>query len=163
MKFLPVLLLLCLSGCGYQAVGYGGLHRADVRTVAIPAVGNATDDPALAEAIGPALVDQLEAATPYRVASAGRADTLLEVRVTAGGRRVSLRDRDVATPEQAIWTVRVDADWRDLRTGETLLSLRNLEQTAAQYPSLGEGTFLPSQEVAERVAAAIVDQMAKSW
>ena len=146
---LLALLGLLVGGCGYQAVGYGGLHRADVRTVAVPAVGNATDDPSFAEAIGPALIDRLEAATPYRIASAGRADTLLEVRVTGAGRNVTLRQREVATPEQAVWTVRVDADWRDLRTGETLLSLRNLEQTAAQYPSLGEGTFLPTQQAAE--------------
>lgn len=163
MKHLALLALILLSGCGYRAVGYDGLHRSDVRTVAIPAVANATDDPALAELLGPALVERVEAATPYRVASAGRADTLLEVRVLGADRRLSLRDRNLATPEQAIWVVRVDADWRDLRTGETLLSLRNLEQTAAQYPSLGEGSFLPSQQAAERTAAAIVDAMATSW
>ncbi len=157
------LLLFCASGCGYQAVGHGSMHRKDVRTVSIAAVANASADIHAADALTAALVQQLETSTPYRVAEVASADTLLEVTLTSVSRGASLRSTATGIPQEQVWAFTADAVWKDLRTGKVLLELRNFTQTAQQYPTLGEGPFIPTQQAADGLAQGIVDEMAAKW
>lgn len=156
-------LLVFAGGCGYSAVGYSGTHRSDVRTVSVAAVANATYDTQAADALTAALVQRLEKSTPYRVAEASSADTLLEVTMTGVSRGASLRSRSTGIPEEQVWAVTADAVWKDLRTGKVLLELRNFTQTATQYPTFGEGPFIASQQAADGLAEGIVDEMSAKW
>ena len=155
--------LLAASGCGYRLVGPQGLYRSDVKTVAVPTVGNETFYRADTERLTDALVKAVQAKTPYRIAPAADADTLLEVTITDVDRRTTSRNRRTAVPEEQLYVVRVDLTWKDLRTGKTLTRIEGLEQTSTQYATLGEGQFIASQSAAEQLADGIVEEIGGTW
>ena len=129
----------------------------------MPTVGNETFYRADTERLTDALVKAVQARTPYRVAPATEADTLLEVTITDVDRRTTARDRITAVPEEQLYVVRVDLTWKDLRSGKTLTRIEALEQTTTQYQTLGEGIFIASQSAAEQLAAGIVEEMGGAW
>ena len=160
---LATLLAFCAGGCGYRLVGPQGLYRSDVRTVAVPTVGNETFYRADTERLTDALVKAVQAKTPYRVAPAAVADSQLEVTITNVQRRTTARDRITAVPEEQLYVVRVDLTWKDLRSGKTLTRITDLEQTTTQYQTLGEGIFIASQQAAEELAGGIVEELGGTW
>lgn len=164
-RSLPLLLLIlsALGGCGYALSGQTGLYRDDVETVFVPTVLNRTfarDDSAQ---LTDALVRQIATRTPYRVAAAGLADTSLEVIITEVRRATTSRDRHTALPNEQLYVVVVDFTWKDLRSGRTLVSREHFEQTAAVYPTLGEGEFHASQQATEALAAGIIEELTGNW
>ncbi len=160
-----IVLALCgmLCGCGYRMAGSRGLYTDQVNTVAVPTVTNETLSRSDTAQLTSALVRQLEARTPYRVASVEEADAMLEVTITDARRRTTSRDRFHALPNEQLYVVLADVVWKDLRTGEELLRLENFEQTSVLYPTLGESDFFASQEAAEELAAGIVEAMGGDW
>lgn len=159
---LPILGLL-LGGCGYRISGSRGLYPDNVETVSVPTVTNETFARGDTARLTSALVTQLERRTPYRVAPAARADTVLEVTITDVRRRLTSRDPGSSVPNEQLYVVLADVVWKDLRTGEVLVRLENLEQTATMYPTLGESDFFASQEAAEQLAIGIVEAMGDDW
>lgn len=162
---LPIMLLiLCAAGgCGYRLTGQSGLYRDDVETVFVPTVLNRTFARDDAAQLTDALVRQIATRTPYRVADAGLADTALEVTITEIRRATTSRDRFTALPNEQLYVVVIDFTWKDLRSGKTLVSREHFEQTAATYPTLGEGEFHASQEAAEALAAGIIEELTANW
>src|SRR4051794_24044087 len=81
-----VLLAFVASGCGYSQVGgepssgyqWRSLYREDVRTVAVPIFTNKTFRRGVEFQLTKAVVNQLEAKSPYKVVAKDRADTILE-------------------------------------------------------------------------------------
>src|SRR4051812_38359738 len=88
-------LLLLLSGCGYSqsggepAAGYQwrSLYRQDVKTVSVGIFANKDFTQGVEFALSKAVINQLEAHSPYKVAPRERADTILEGEITSIGRR----------------------------------------------------------------------------
>lgn len=158
-------LLLAMGGgaCAYRFAGSEQLYPEDISTVAIPTVTNATAERGDTAQLTTALVRALEARTPYRVARAEKADTLLEVKISDIRRRTTSRDTVTALPDEQLYVVLADIVWKDLRTGEVLVRLENFEQTAALYPTLGESDFLSSQDAAEQLAIGIVEALGADW
>src|SRR3982074_1485140 len=81
--------MLLLSGCGYQHSGnydkpaqsgyqWHSLYREDLQTVAVPVFGSRDFPRGIELALSKAVVNQLEAHSPYKVVSRERADTILE-------------------------------------------------------------------------------------
>jgi hypothetical protein len=154
---------LLVGGCGYRMAGAEGIYPENVETVSVPTVSNETFARADTARLTSAIVNELEKRTPYRVAPVSRADTVLEVTITSVRRRMTSRDPGSSLPNEQLYVVLADVLWKDLRTGEVLVRLENLEQTALLYPTLGESDFLASQEAAEALAAGIVEAMGDDW
>ena len=154
---------LAVGGCGYRMSGSEGLYPDNVETVSVPTVINETFARADTARLTSALVRQLESRTPYRTAPLSRADTVLEVTITDIRRRMTSRDPGSSVPNEQLYVVLADVVWKDLRTGEVLVRLENLEQTAPLYPTLGESDFFASQEAAEQLAIGIVEAMGGDW
>src|SRR5204862_7751945 len=81
--------VLPLAGCGYQQAGnynqplkgsyqWHSLYREDVQTVAVPIFGNRDFRRGVEFSLSKAVVNQLEAHSPYKVVSREHADTVLE-------------------------------------------------------------------------------------
>ena len=173
-RAIPILCLV-LAGCGYQQAGsydesaarsgyrWASLYREDVQTVAVPIFTNRDFRRGVEFRLTKALVNQLEANTPYRVAPRERADTILEGEIV----RIDVTDlsRDVRAnvPQEQLYVVTVNFTWKDLRSGRILVERRNFTQTAPYYATLGEGEFVGSQSSAERLALAIVQELQADW
>ena len=171
--------LALLTGCGYSAsdpaagqtgpvgglAGYQwkSLYRDDVRTVAVPIFDNRSFRRGVEFQLTKAIVNQLEAQSPYKVVPRERADTILEGEISDIFVRTFSQDPRTALPQEQFYLVRVNFTWKDLRTGRILVERRRFEQTASFYPTLGEGQFIGSQENVERLALAIVQEMQAEW
>jgi hypothetical protein len=167
------------GGCGYSAsdpaVGQTGsvgglagyqwksLYRDDVHTVAVPIFGNRSFRRGVEFQLSKALVNQLEARSPYKVAPRERADTILEGEITDVFVRTFSEDARTGVPQEQFYIIRINFTWKDLRTGKILVERRRFEQTASFYPTLGEGQFVGSQQNVERLAVAIVQELQADW
>lgn len=145
---------------GYR---WSSLYREDVQTVAVPIFTNKDFRRGVELRLSKALVNQLEAHTPYRVAPRERADTILEGEIV----RIDVTDlsRDVRAnvPQEQLYVVTINFTWKDLRSGRILVERRNFQQTASYYATLGEGEFVGSQQSVERLALAIVQELQADW
>lgn len=177
---LGVILLLALAGCGYNrgdasqasttaaSGGAGGYHwssvyRQDVRTVAVPIFSNKDFQRGVEFSLTKAIVNQMEAKTPYKVVPRERADSILEGEIVSVRVNTLSEDRFSAIPQEQLLDITVNFTWKDLRTGKILVSRRGWEQTATYYPTLGEGRFTGTQSAAERLALAIVQELQSDW
>lgn len=160
------------SGCGYNQAGGDGsgggyqwqsLYREDVKTVAVPIFTNSSFMQGVEMSLTKAVVNQLEARTPYKVVPRERADTILEGQITDVRRSTISRDTETAVPQEQLYVIDVDLVWKDLRTGQILVERRNFEQTTTYYPTLGEGRFVGNQQAVERLALAIVQELQADW
>jgi hypothetical protein len=171
---LPTAYCLLLSGCGYQQSGsldttgnssykWASLYREDISTVAVPIFTNKDFRRGVEFGLTSAVVKQMEAHTPYRVAPRDRADTILEGEIASVD--LGTRSRDVRTniPQEQLYVMTINFRWRDLRSGRILLERRNYQQTAPFYSTLGEGEFVGRQSAVERLALAIVQEMQADW
>lgn len=168
-----MMLLLSVSGCGYgqtdvaskKSSGYrwASLYRDDVRTVAVPIFTNRSFRRGVEFSLSKAIVNQLEATTPYKVVSREHADTILEGEILDIHTRTLSPDIRTGVPQEQLYIVRVNFSWKDLRTGKILVSRRRFEQSTTYYPTLGEGQFVGSQQNVERLAVAIVQELQADW
>ena len=110
-----------LSGCaGYQL---GSTLPADIKTVYVPTVVNATKEPLLETELTPALQSELMTRTSLKLAGHDTADAKLEVRITnyrlSSIGFVDQGDRSSRSREYRVWMT-ADALLRNTKTGEII-------------------------------------------
>jgi hypothetical protein len=165
---------ILLPGCGYQHSGsldttgnsnykWASLYREDISTVAVPIFTNKDFRRGVEFGLTSAVIKQMEAHSPYRVASRDRADTILEGEIESVDLGTLSRDVRTNIPQEQLYTMTVNFRWKDLRSGRILLERRNYQQTAPFYSTLGEGEFVGRQSAIERLALAIVQEMQADW
>ena len=165
-----VLTLMAIAGCGYRQGGGGGdgyhwssTYRPDVKTVAVPIFNSTSYARGVEFSLSKALVNQIEANTPYKVVAREKADSILEGEIVAVKVNTISEQRRAAIPQEQLLDIIVNFTWKDLRTGRVLVTRRNWEQTATYYPTLGEGRFVGTQAAAEKLASAIVHELQSDW
>jgi hypothetical protein len=177
VKCLPLLIVLALpaiGGCGYSHNGDFGkptqgayqwhsLYREDVQTVAVPIFANREYKRGLEFNLSKAVVNQIEAHTPYKVVPRERADTVLEGEITHVQVTTLSRRYVEAIPQEQMVILTINFTWKDLRTGQILLDRKEFQQTAEYYPTLAEGDFQGNQQAIERLAVAITQEMQAEW
>jgi hypothetical protein len=161
------------GGCGYNNGGGGGgndggyhwksVYRDDIRTVAVPIFKSNVYQRGVEFSLSHALVQQIEANTPYKVVPRERADTILEGEIVEVKVNTLSNDRFSAIPQEQLLDIIVDFTWKDLRTGKILVQRRGVEQTSSFYPTLGEGRATGTQNASERLALAIVQELQADW
>jgi hypothetical protein len=160
------------SGCGYSQNGaapVGGyqwksLYRGDINTVAVPIFDNRTFYRNLEFSLTKAVINQLEAQSPYKVVPKERADTILEGRIdNIHVRTLSLDQHGAVIPQEQQFVMNIAFTWKDLRTGKTLVERRDFQQTSSYYPTLGEDQFISQQQSIEALATAIVHELQADW
>ena len=163
--FASVLISTCVA---LSTAGCGGYHwsttyRPEYKTVAVPIFVNKDYQWGVEFSLTKALVNEIEANTPYKVVPRDRADTILEGEILQVGVNTLSEDSRSAIPQEQLLSITVNFTWKDLRTGRILVSRRGWEQTATYYPTLGEGRFVGTQAAAEKLALAIVHELESDW
>jgi hypothetical protein len=165
------LLPFLFAGCGYSSNSTSGssgyhwssLYRQDVQTVHIPIFKNVTFNRGMEFALSRAVIQKLETMTPYKIASADTADTILEGEIIAVQTSFLSQDPRSTLPQEKMMTVTLNYLWKDLRTGRVLAQRRSFEQQVTYFPTLGESSFVGSQDAVERLALAIVHDLKADW
>ena len=169
-----LLLLLGLGGCGYNQSGstnnkleggykWNSLYREDIQSVAVPIFTNKTFSRGVEFRLTEAVQKEIEAKTPYKVIPRERADTILEGEITNVSLGTLTRDWVTNLPRETSVTMQVDLVWKDLRTGRILYQRHALNMVTTYYQTLGEGTFVGTQEPIERLATLIVRELQSDW
>ena len=142
---------------------WSSIYRADIQTVAVPIFKNNDYQRGVEFALTKALINQIEARTPYKVVPRERADTILEGEVVQVRVNTLSKDTKSAVPQDQLLDLVVDFTWKDLKTGRILVTRRGLEKTASYYPTLGESRWVGTQQATEQMAITIVHELQADW
>ncbi|MFW6066368.1 MAG: LPS assembly lipoprotein LptE [Planctomycetota bacterium] len=175
IKAATPMILLCVGpmiflGCANNpADGYSfsSGYPEDVRTVAVPIwnVGKNVYRREIEFRLTEALVKRIELDTPYKVAAKTDADTLLTGTVDNISQRVLSTNPDTGLPREMEMTITVSFEWTDLRSGEIRADRSNVRVSGTYVPHepLSEDFFTGSEDVINRLARRIVEQMESDW
>jgi len=111
------------------------------RTISVPMFENRTFHHGLEARLTEALIKRINRRTGWRARSSG-AETELTGTITGVRLEKLSTDRDSGLVQEMALEITVDFEWADARTGEVLLARRSFR---------GVGTFLPTNEVRERI------------
>lgn len=165
------LLLFAMSGCAGYQVGHSTLYRPDVRTVHVPVFQSDSLRRYQGERLTEAVIKELEMRTPYKVVAATDSpDSVLSGKIIEENKRVvseTINDdaRDIAT------AFTVEVRWLG-RNGELLMQRSafpmltpglDLAADANLIPEGGQSLAVAQQQVYQRLARQIVDQMEIFW
>ncbi|MEL6328336.1 MAG: LptE family protein [Planctomycetota bacterium] len=166
------LVLAALAACSSdptRGYAFGGAFDEEVTTVAVPVFDNATFVPGVERELTDAIIKRIQAQTPWRVASLGRADTTLSGAVVGVDQRsLSVVPETGFTQEQAV-RVTVRFTWRDNRTGEDLVAVDGFSAAATFTPARGtsgepgERPELGRRDAIDELAEAIVERLRSRW
>ncbi|HUS90780.1 MAG TPA: LptE family protein [Phycisphaerae bacterium] len=112
-----------------------------------------------------ALIKRIELDTPYKVTDRDRAHTELTGTIDLIPQRVLSNNPDTGQPREKEVTLVVSFAWTDLRTGRDRARRQNVRQAGTYIPPepLSEDFFQGSEDVINRLAQRIVEQMAAEW
>jgi hypothetical protein len=171
----PILgIALLAGGCGYTQSGsydssdksgyhWHSLYRQDIQTIFVPIFDNKDYNRGLEFKLSKAVIHQIQANTPYRIADREHADSILEGEITAVRINNLSNAPNSLTPQEQLVTLTVNFLWKDMRSGRIIVQRKGFEQSVAYYPTLGEGQFVANQESAEKLAIGIVQELQAPW
>lgn len=110
-----------------------------------------------------ALVKQIEADTPYKVLKGAQADTVLDGQIKAVRQSVLADLYQSDLPAEKQQQLVVSFVWKDRRTGRILAEGQDVRVAAEYNPPVGETFFTGEQELMDKMARKIVNQMRQSW
>lgn len=112
-----------------------------------------------------ALIKRLELDTPYKHTEKSRADTELRGCIDEVWQRPLSINPDTGLAREKQITLIVSFTWTDLRSGKVLARARKVRQAGTYIPPqpLGEDFFQGSEDVVNRLAKRIVEQMEAAW
>ena len=159
---------LIIAGCASdptQGYAFASPFPGGIETVAVSVFENETYEGGVEFEFADALIKEIEARTPYKVTSAKRADTILTGRIRNVERDQLSKSRVTGLSEEVTLGVTIDLNWRDRRTGESLLELRSFTANSLFVPSrpTGEPIELAEFGVVQHLARDIVSEMQADW
>ena len=115
-------------GCGYRIAGHADLMPKRIKTIAIPAFGNATTRQRLADRLSAALTREFLSRTRYEiVADPNAADAVLSGTVVKYDAFPAIFDQTTGRASAVQVNVRMDITLRDRSTGQALYSRQGFE------------------------------------
>lgn len=158
------------SGCATYQFGSRSMYRPDIRTVHVEMVRSDSYRRNLGERLTEQICKQIELKTPYKLADADTADSILTARIISENKRVLAENgldeaRDVETD------FFVQVRWVD-RRGDLIMShtdvpvqplLINVSQATNFVPEGGQSLVTSHEEAMIRLADQIVGQLEMPW
>lgn len=174
---LALLGVAALSGCGYTAdtddpagapgsTGYtaDSVFPAGIHSVAVPIFENKTLSTGVERDVTDALIKEIQLRTPYFVTAEDKADSVLTGTIVGVEKTRLNQARGTGLVREMVLSVTVDFEWKDRRTGKTIVARRNFEAGDEYVPSapFGErpdiGQFGAASDLAREIVAAMRDQ-----
>ena len=157
--------LLAISNGGCRAYNFGnqGLYRPDVRTVHVSIFESESYRRWLGQRLTESVVKQIERDTSFSIAPPRMADSFIRGRILRDTKNVLTEsgNDDVREAEVGVF---VEVTWTD-RSGMSLMPRQKLLITETDHfvPEGGQSMTTAQQEILNRVATQIVNQMEIPW
>jgi len=137
----------------------------DVRTVAVPAVGNTSYYREIGPELTRAVIEAIERRTPFKVTGELHADSILTIDIRQVKLNTISQSSLTGLAQEVIVQLTIDWRWEDLDDNRLL---------AGSKAFSGTGLFVPTQpshepievgqrQVVNRLAADLVDRMHSTW
>ncbi len=166
---------VCLvAGCccaGYQ-LGPSGLYNTEIRTVFVPMVEADTYRRAFSERLTEAICKKITEQTPYALAAADDADSVLSVKLTSEYQSVTAFDVHNHTRQKNVNLTAI-AVWTDLHDSRVLARSKpiplndesgvSIDAQSYLVAEMGQSTATAQQEAIDQLAAQIVGLMETPW
>jgi hypothetical protein len=164
-----LLLITATGGCASYQLGAPSLYRRDIQTVHVPVFRSDSYRRQLGEWLTEAVVKEIELKTPYKIANATDADSVLDGRIVSETKRVLAENRD-DIPRNIETSLVVNVTWQspqgDLLRPTLSIPLPPLLQVgqAANFiPEAGQSGASSQQRAIRQLAEQIVEQMEYPW
>ena len=137
----------------------------DVRTVSVPIFANNTYMRDVQFELADALTKEIMATTPWRIASGAQADTVLQGTITSVDLKRIAKSPTTGLAEQDTYTIVIDFEWRDQRTGRTLVKRTGFSTSGLFIPTITSNDPIEfgRWNAVEAAARDIVDTMRSEW
>jgi hypothetical protein len=151
-----------LTGCGYSTAP---MHRTDVKTVYVPIwnEGKEVYRRGLEFRLTEAVIKRLRQVTDYKLADKAHADTMLTGTIELVPQRVLSANPDTGLPRELEATFLVSFTWTDMRTGKPIVKRSNIREVGTYIPPFSESFYQGSEDVINRLAERIVQEMEADW
>lgn len=163
MIFVCVCAAVLLGGCmgGYSSES---IYQQEVRSVYVEMFDNRTFRRDLEYDLTDAIAKRIESETPYKIISdRSKADTVLSGKITRIGNSVLTLERNVGRPLEEQAVVTAVFSWKDLRTGQYIITDKSISATASYSEFLQQGFKYGSKVAANKLAERIVESMQVDW
>lgn len=165
---LALALVAGLWGCSSdprRGYAFGSPFDESIRTVGAPIFDNVTFSHGLEALLTEAIVKEIHRTTPWAVTGADGADTTISGAITEVTLRKLNTDSTSGLVSELAVDIAVDFEWRDNRSGQTILARRNFRGVGSFAPGPGarEPIELGEQAAIERLAVAIVSELRSDW
>ena len=148
-----------------QGYSFTRSHDSSVRTVAVPIFQNPTFARGLEIELTDAIIKEVQSKTQWRVAPEGTANTTLSgTLINSQMRRLSTGNATGMSQELSV-ELTVDFDWKDTRSGKTLVSRRSFTAAEAFVPAspANERVEAGQHAAIQRLARDIVAELRSNW
>ena len=157
-----------ISGCSSDPTkGYSSasVYSSNVRTVAVPIFTSKSFVRNVEFELTDALIKEIESQTPYKVTSENRADTIILGQVKSVELGQLSKSPLTGLSEEVIVSVTIDFQWKDLRSGKTLVERKSFAGHGLFVPSRASGEPIELGEFAtvQQLARDVVAQMRADW
>jgi hypothetical protein len=154
-----------LPGCGKGGYAFQDAYRTDIRTVAVPIFKNPTFFHGLEVTLTDAIVKEIHRTTPWRVASADGAETILSGSIDSAELRRLSRGSETGMVQEVAFEITVSFEWKKNAGGEVLVARRNFRSADAFVPARGaqERLNLGERAAVDQLARDIVAELRSSW
>jgi Lipopolysaccharide-assembly len=157
------LMLLTSGGCKWCYTGAPTLHRQDIRSVYVPIFESESWRRFPGQRLTESVIKQIERDTPFCVAGPEAADSVLTARIVDDTKiaRGQTANDDPRILEAALV---VEVDWTD-RNGNPLAQRQKIRIRRGEdfIPEGGQSLTVAQQQVIDRLARDIVNQMETPW
>ncbi|MBC7771336.1 MAG: hypothetical protein H7210_02460 [Pyrinomonadaceae bacterium] len=140
-------------------------HDSGITSVYVPTFRNNTYTHGIEVDLTDAIIKEIKATTPWRVASESDAQTMLTGSIVdARIQPLSLGRNTGLVQEQAV-TMVIQFDFKDVRTGKMLTSRRNFSSTEAFVPAYGvqERLEVGQHATVQDLARSVVAELRSGW
>lgn len=162
-------MLACGGGCASdptQGYAFASSHDASIRTVAVPIFENPSFAHGLEVELTDAIIKEIQAKTPWRVVpmGSGANSTLTGKLAEPKLHRLSTSPGTGYAQELAV-QLSVDFDFKDARTGKTILSRRGFAASDEFVPASPANERIEKGQhgAVQRLARDIVAELRSSW
>lgn len=137
----------------------------DVRTVAIPAVGNTSYYREIGPELTRAIIEAVERRTPFKVTDELHADSILTVDITHVKLNTISQSSLTGLAQEVIVQLTIDWRWEDLDDNRLLAGSKAFSGTGLFVPTQPshEPIEIGQRQVANRLAEDLVDRMHAAW
>ncbi len=161
--YLSVLMAAAIVCGGCSSYSSQRPFRKDVKSICVKTFDSRVFRRRIEMKLTEALRKRIKLDTPYRLADENVADTVLKGEILEIRQGTLGRDFRTNLPRETQLTLVVSFEWKDVRTGELLVSRQRWLQTYDYSRPVGEREFDAINGAVDRMAETIVEQMMADW